>query len=101
MRNHSENYLMDNLFLCIRRTEHHDPKLNRKQIPGKLDPQKELITSKELLLPGKSKRRHSLICSPIYAVSMIKDRLLEKMNRLSYQHHPAEIIYNDSHRINL
>jgi hypothetical protein len=72
MHKGSENYLMDNLFLCIRRTEHHDPNLDRNQIAKKLDPQKELITSKELLLPGKSKRRHSLICSPICAVSVIK-----------------------------
>jgi hypothetical protein len=73
MHKGSENNLMDNLFLCIRRTEHHDPKLNRKQIPEKLDPQKELITSKELLLSGISKRRHSLICSPICALSVIKN----------------------------
>jgi hypothetical protein len=73
MRKGSENYLMDNLFLCIRRTEHQDANEDRNQIAEKSSPQKEIIARKELLLPELFSRIHSSPFSIRRALSVIKN----------------------------
>jgi len=52
-----ENNLMDNLYLCIKKKEHYDPNGGQNQTTGKLDPKKELVTPKKLLLPKLFSRR--------------------------------------------
>jgi hypothetical protein len=73
MHKGSENNLMDNLFLCIKRKEHYDPDGGRNQTAEKLDPKKELVAPKELLLPESFSRRHSSTFSIKGALSVIKN----------------------------
>jgi hypothetical protein len=65
--------LMDHLYQCIKRKEHYDPNGDRNQIAGKLDPKKEFVTPKELLLPKLFKRKHSSTFSIKGALSVIKN----------------------------
>jgi hypothetical protein len=73
MHKGSENYLMDNLFLCIKRTEHCDPNLARNQMPEKTNPKKELSTLKKLHVPKLFRRRSLSSFSTRRALSIIKD----------------------------
>ena len=73
MHKGSENYLMDNLFLCIKKKDHHDPKANKNQIAEESNPQKEIIARKELLLPELFSQIHSSRFSIKRKLSVIKN----------------------------
>jgi hypothetical protein len=73
MHKSPENYLMDNLFLCIKRKEHYGPDRGRNQIAEESNPQKEIIARKELLLPELFSRIHSSPFSIKRALSVIKN----------------------------
>jgi hypothetical protein len=57
MRKGSENNLVDNLYLCIKKTQHNDPTRVQKQITEKLGPKKEFVAPKKLILPKSFKRK--------------------------------------------
>lgn len=73
MKNSSENNLMDHLYQCIKMKEHYDLYGCRNQTTEKLDPQKELVAPKELLLPKLFSRRSLSTSSTRSALSMIKN----------------------------
>jgi hypothetical protein len=73
MHKGSENNLIDNLYLCIKKNEHNDPTRVRKQIAEKLDLKKEVVSPKELLLPESFSRRHSSPFSIRRTLSVIKN----------------------------
>ena len=65
--------LMGDLYLCIKMQEHHDTNAGWIQMAQILDPQKELVTPKKLLMPRFFKRRSLSTFSTRRALSVIKN----------------------------
>jgi hypothetical protein len=68
-----ENNLMDNLYLCLKRKKHYAPNVSRNQIGEKSDPQKEVVTPKELFMPKFFQRKQLSTPSARRLLSVIKN----------------------------